>query len=74
MAVFEYRGILIGNGKAVKGVRDAESPKVLRSILRKDGILLTTVTEGQAAEAIYCLHCGARLPAHSTGRDERTPA
>lgn len=51
MAVFEYRGILIGNGKAVKGVRDAESAKVLRSILRKDGILLTTVTEGQAAEA-----------------------
>ncbi len=50
MAVFEYRGILIGTGKPVKGVRDAENAKALRGTLRKDGILLTTVTEGKAAE------------------------
>lgn len=51
MAVFEYRGILIGTGKPVKGVRDAENAKVLRAALRKDGILLTTATEEKAAEA-----------------------
>lgn len=51
MAVFEYRGILIGTGKPVKGVRDAENAKVLRGVLRKDGILLTAATEGKTAEA-----------------------
>jgi general secretion pathway protein F len=51
VAVFEYRGILVGTGKPVKGVRDAENQKVLRGVLRKDGILLTVATEGKAAEA-----------------------
>lgn len=51
MAVFEYRGILVGTGKPVKGVRDAENAKALRSALRKDGVLLTVATEGKAAEA-----------------------
>lgn len=51
MAVFEYRGILVGSGKPVKGVRDAENAKVLRTLLRKDGVLLTVATEGKAAEA-----------------------
>lgn len=27
------------------------------------------LTEGQAAEAVFCLQCGARLPAHSTDHD-----
>jgi general secretion pathway protein F len=51
VAVFEYRGILVATGKPVKGVRDAENQKVLRGVLRKDGILLTVATEGKAAEA-----------------------
>jgi general secretion pathway protein F len=51
MAVFEYRGILVGTGKPVKGIRDAENAKSLRAALRKDGILLTVATEGKAAEA-----------------------
>lgn len=51
MAVFEYRGILVGTGKPVKGVRDAENAKALRGLLRKDGILLTVATEGKAADA-----------------------
>ncbi len=51
MAVFEYRGILVGTGKQVKGVRDAENAKALRTALRKDGVLLTVATEGKAAEA-----------------------
>jgi len=51
VAVFEYRGILIGTGKPVKGVRDADNPKALRAALRKDGILLTLATEEKAAAA-----------------------
>jgi general secretion pathway protein F len=51
VAVFEYRGILVGTGKPVKGVRDAENAKALRSVLRKDGVLLTVATEGKVAEA-----------------------
>ena len=47
MAVFEYRGILVGTGKQVNGVRDADNAKVLRAALRKDGILLTVATEEQ---------------------------
>jgi general secretion pathway protein F len=50
VAVFEYRGILVGTGKPVKGVRDAENAKALRAALRKDGVLLTVATEGKAAE------------------------
>lgn len=49
MAVFEYRGIVVGTGRQVKGVRDAENAKVLRGVLRKDGVLLTSATEGKAA-------------------------
>jgi general secretion pathway protein F len=45
MAVWAYRGIAIRSGSAVKGVRDAESPKALRAILRRDGVLLTEATE-----------------------------
>jgi general secretion pathway protein F len=45
MAVFEYRGIQIDSGKAVKGFRDAENAKALRALLRRDGILLTLATE-----------------------------
>ncbi len=44
MAVFEYKGIEVASGKAVKGIRDADSPKALRGILRRDGILLTAAT------------------------------
>ncbi len=52
MAVFEYRGILVSTGKQVKGVRDAENAKVLRTVLRKDGILLTTATEEVRAPSL----------------------
>jgi general secretion pathway protein F len=45
MAVWEYRGILIRSGSTAKGVRDAESPKALRAVLRREGILLTEATE-----------------------------
>ena len=45
MAVFEYRGIQIASGKAVKGYRDAENARALRQLLRRDGVLLTAASE-----------------------------
>ena len=48
MPVFEYNG-LTEAGKTVKGLRDAESSKALRSLLRKDGVFLT---EARAADAL----------------------
>jgi general secretion pathway protein F len=51
VAVFEYHGILSTTGKSVQGVRDAENAKVLRGVLRKDGILLTQAAEEKAAKA-----------------------
>jgi general secretion pathway protein F len=51
VAVYEYRGIASGTGKTVKGVRDAENAKALRSVLRREGVLLTQATEEKAAKA-----------------------
>lgn len=45
MAVFEYRGILSASGKNVHGVRDADNAKVLRAVLKREGILLTNARE-----------------------------
>jgi general secretion pathway protein F len=41
MPMYAYKGVG-SSGKSMSGVRDAESPKVLRQILRKDGILVTS--------------------------------
>lgn len=51
MAVFAYKGIVETGGKAVKGYRDAENVRALRLVLRKEGILLTSAEEGEAAKA-----------------------
>ena len=48
MAVYAYRG-LDPKGKAVKGVRDAESAKALRNMLKRDGILATEILEQSEA-------------------------
>lgn len=49
MPVFEYKG-LNEAGKPLKGVRDADSAKTLRALLRKEGIFLTEVVgQKQAA-------------------------
>ena len=45
MAVFEYRGIQIETGKAVKGYRDADNAKARRALLRKEGVMLTLANE-----------------------------
>ena len=47
MPVFEYTG-LTEAGKNVRGIRDAESSKTLRTVLRKDGVYLT---EARPAES-----------------------
>ena len=51
MAVYEYRGIVIVSGKATKGLRDADNPKQLRAILRREGVMLTSATEEAQAKA-----------------------
>jgi general secretion pathway protein F len=45
VAVFEFRGVEVATGKAVKGFRDAENPKTLRMVLRREGVMLTQATE-----------------------------
>lgn len=44
MAVFQYKGFDV-KGKPTSGVRDAESPKALRQALKREGVLLTEVTQ-----------------------------
>ena len=51
MAVFEYRGLLVASGKNVHGVRDADNAKVLRAVLKREGILLTNAREEVKARA-----------------------
>ena len=50
MAVFEFRGVAASTGKVIRGVRDAENAKMLRAALRRDGIVLTSATEGGRRE------------------------
>jgi general secretion pathway protein F len=40
MPMYAYKG-LGPSGKAINGLRDAESPKALRQLLRKDGVVVT---------------------------------
>lgn len=49
MPVFEFRGF-DAIGKAVKGVRDADSAKGLRALLKREGILATDVKESGKSE------------------------
>lgn len=44
MAVFQWQGI-DAKGKDVKGIRDADNPRLLRVILRREGILATNIEE-----------------------------
>ena len=48
MAVYEWRGIN-PSGRNVKGVRDADNPKALRTLLRREGVMVTDVTEESVA-------------------------
>jgi len=48
MAVYAYKGIDT-RGKSVKGVRDADSAKALRTVLKRDGVLATEILESSEA-------------------------
>lgn len=48
MAVFRWQGIDKA-GRTQKGVRDADNAKVVRALLRKDGILATSIEEDSVA-------------------------
>src|SRR5678816_4219500 len=50
MPMYAYKGVA-NNGKAVAGVRDAESPKALRQIMRKDGVLVTSFELSKGGKA-----------------------
>jgi general secretion pathway protein F len=49
MPVFKYKG-LTAAGKTVSGIRDSDSPRTLRALLKKDGIFLTDVTQQKSAK------------------------
>ena len=48
MAIYAYKGI-DARGKSVKGIRDADSPKALRNVLKRDGVLPTEILERSEA-------------------------
>lgn len=50
MPVFSYKGIGPA-GKEVKGIRDADTAKALRTMLRRDGVFLTEFKEAKAGKA-----------------------
>jgi len=50
MPVFAYKA-LNEAGRAVEGLKEADSPKTLRTVLRRDGLYLTEVVAEQKAQA-----------------------
>ena len=50
MPMYAYKGVA-NSGKSVAGVRDAESPKTLRQLLRKDGVLVTSFELSKGGKA-----------------------
>jgi general secretion pathway protein F len=50
MPVFEYKA-LTGSGKAVQGLREADSSRTLRATLRREGVFLTEVLGEQQVKA-----------------------
>ncbi|HKA92095.1 MAG TPA: type II secretion system inner membrane protein GspF [Haliangiales bacterium] len=55
MALWAYKGIG-ANGKSVTGAREADSPKMLRIMLKRDGILVTDVSEARAGKSAAAAH------------------
>jgi general secretion pathway protein F len=50
MPMYAYKG-LGPSGKNVAGVRDAETPKLLRQVLRKDGVIVTSFELSKGGKA-----------------------
>ncbi len=49
MPVYAYKGFNAA-GKAVTGTQDADSPRAIKALLRRDGIFLTELSEGSAGK------------------------
>src|SRR5215831_8662672 len=49
MSMWAYKGV-DPRGKQVSGVRDADSPKGLRALLRREGVVVTDVSEARAGK------------------------
>src|SRR5262245_18508099 len=49
MAVFAFRGVNAA-GKAIKGKRDADTAKALRTLLKREGVFVTEVLEAEEAK------------------------
>jgi general secretion pathway protein F len=50
MPMYAFKGVG-NNGKSVTGVRDADSPKLLRQLLRKDGVIVTSFDLSKGGKA-----------------------
>ncbi len=48
MPIYEYQGIRKSDGRNVKGLKDAESEKGLRSALKREGVMITEIREKTA--------------------------
>src|SRR5512133_2114679 len=59
MPVFEYKA-LNATGKAVTGLREADSPKTLRATLRREGVFLTEVLGEQQVKAAQAREVNVR--------------
>ncbi len=59
MPVFEYKALNAG-GKAVTGLREADSPKTLRATLRREGVFLTEVLGEQQVKAAQAREVNVR--------------
>ena len=59
MPVFEYKALTAG-GKAVQGLREADSPKTLRATLRREGVFLTEVLGEQQVKAQHAREVNVR--------------
>ena len=78
MPIYAYKG-LAPSGKTVTGVRDADSPKTLRQLLRKDGVLVTELRAvqgrqgGQGAERARRAACRATSISAACSAASRRP-
>jgi general secretion pathway protein F len=49
MPVYAYKGV-DSRGKVISGARDADSPKGLRTLMRRDGVIVTEVVEAKGGQ------------------------
>jgi general secretion pathway protein F len=61
MAVYEYAGVNAA-GKKIRGVQDADNPRALRDLLRAQGVFVTDVVEGRAADQRRAGEVRVRMP------------